>query len=144
MVKLRFDTSITDLCNGLFSIEYIRLKCLIGLKSTNSYLFAEAIIDTGAYISIIPGGVAEKIQKEIVGKDKLKGMNLRKECAIPVDIGKTKCILFDGEYNFTPEMEIPAAFTKTDEVPLILGFADLLSKFQVHFDHRRKIAYIEW
>lgn len=144
MVKLRFDTSTTNLCNGLFSIEYIRLKCLIGLKATNSYVFAEAIIDTGAYISIVPGGLAEKIQKEIKGKDKLKGINLREECAIHVDIGKTNCILFDEEYNFTSEMEIPAAFTKTDDVPLILGFANLLSRFQVYFDHRKKTAYIEW
>ncbi|MDI6791259.1 MAG: hypothetical protein QME81_00085 [bacterium] len=101
MVNLSFDTSTTILCEGLFSIEYIRLTGLIGLKSSQgNYVFAEAIIDTGAYISVIPARIAGKIQKKVVGEDKLKGMNPKEECALPVEVGKTTCLLFDEEYNF--------------------------------------------
>lgn len=47
-----------------------------------------------------------------------------------------------------PELEkrvigIHAYFAPTDDVPLILGFKDLLARFPHHFDFVRNVAYIE-
>jgi hypothetical protein len=45
--------------------------------------------------------------------------------------------------NLSPELEILAFLAKTDQVPLILGFAGLLERFPVHFDYEGGEAYIE-
>jgi hypothetical protein len=45
--------------------------------------------------------------------------------------------------NLSPELEILAFLAKTDQVPLILGFARLLERFPVHFDYEGGEAYIE-
>ncbi len=144
-IKLILDTSIENLTESLQDFEFIRLKCLVGFKSIDgySYRFTEALVDTGAYISVIPSGLAKKIEKEILGEDKLKGINRRDECSIPVLVGKTSCILFDKDYNVTEDLLIRSYFAKTDEVPVILGFADVLSKFAVYVNYQRRIAYIE-
>ncbi len=50
-------------------------------------------------------------------------------------IGKVNCILLDEYDNKSRELAIHAYLAMTDEVPLILGFKDLLSKFRVCFDY---------
>ena len=41
------------------------------------------------------------------------------------------------------ELEIHAYLAMTDEVPLIVGFKDLLAKFRVCFDYSENEAYVE-
>jgi len=46
-----------------------------------------------------------------------------------------RCLLTDETGALGPELEILSFLAKTDQVPLILGFADLLSKFEICFDY---------
>ena len=50
-----------------------------------------------------------------------------------MNIGKIKLKLIDEE-NETGEIEIYAYLAMTDEVPLIIGLKDLLTRFRVCFD----------
>lgn len=80
---------------------------------------------------------------EKVGKYKMFGITKKEECSIPVDIGKITCIIVDDSGNQTKELNIFAFLAQTDKIPLILGFKDLLEKFNFVFNFNKNIAYLE-
>lgn len=145
MINLIIDSSKFSIPKSNFSLDFVRLKCLVGFKEREgkNYRLCEGIIDTGSYVTVLPFGLTEKIEKKISGKYKIKGFNVKKECTIPVSVGKTKCVLFDKQGNSSSEMIISSYFAQTDEIPIILGFADLLTKFKIKIDYQKGIAFLE-
>lgn len=124
--------------------EIIRLRCGVQFKDNNSWTETyDAIVDTGAYCSLIPLSIWENLPVEKISKYKIKGIQTKEECSIPVIIGKITCILVDREGNETSENHMYALLALVDNVPLILGFKDLLSKFKVIFDFRTKDGFVE-
>jgi len=96
----------------------------------------KAIVDTGAHTSVIPVSIWQGLQVDIKVKDtSFGGINNRPECLIPTSLGMVRCLLTDETGALGPELEILSFLAKTDQVPLILGFADLLSKFEICFDY---------
>lgn len=145
MIKLIVDSSLFEVPNSKTKLDFVRIKCLIGLKKKNvsEYTLAEGIIDTGAYVSVIPKDISEIIEKETIGKYKMKGLNSKEECAIPVSVGKTTCILFDELGNTSGDLEISSFFANTNDIPVIIGFADILTKFKLNIDYANKKAVLE-
>ena len=74
---------------------------------------------------------------------KVAGINPRPECSIPVIIGKVSCILLDEYSGKSRELEIHAYLAMTDEVPLIIGFKDLLTRFKLCIDFPENEAWID-
>ena len=72
-----------------------------------------------------------------------KGLNLRDECAIPVDVGKTICVLFDKSGNTSGDVEIFCYFANSNEVPVIIGFADIMTKFKINIDYPNRKAFLD-
>jgi len=145
MINLIIDSSKFSIPKSNFSLDFVRLKCLVGFKEKEgkNYRLCEGIIDTGSYVTVLPFGLSEKIEKEVFGKYKIKGFNAKRECAIPVLVGKTKCVLFDKQGNFSSEIIISSYFAQTDEIPIILGLADLLTRFRIEIDNEKGIAFLE-
>lgn len=102
-----------------------------------------AIIDTGAPISLIPSPIWESAITKKIKDYKVKGLNPKEECSIPACIGEIECILFD-EVNQTELLKVRAYLAYTDEVLLVIGFKDLLEKFEVQFNFDENKAFIEW
>ena len=102
----------------------------------------DAIIDTGVFISLIPLSIWENVEYGKIARHSVKGIVPKKECSVDVIIGRIKVKLIDEE-NESDEMEIYAYLAMTDEVPLIIGFKDLLSRFRVCFDYCENEAFIE-
>ncbi|NQT46936.1 MAG: hypothetical protein HQ593_05660 [Candidatus Omnitrophica bacterium] len=145
MIELIIDSSPYKIPGSKTKLDLVRIKCLVGFKEKNgsNYRFNEGIIDTGAYVSIIPKGLSERIEKEITGRDRVKGINSREECAIPASVGKAKCILFDRSGNASDELEFTCYFANSDEVPIIIGFADVLTRFKINIDYPNRKAFLE-
>jgi len=102
----------------------------------------EAIVDTGAHTSVLPLTLWQRFAVEIDEKDvTVGGINDRPECQIPASLGKVKCFLTDETGQVSPELDIPCFLAETDRVPLILGFANLLSRFKICFDYENKEAF---
>lgn len=144
-VKLYFETIYDpEIQKKIENIEIIRLKSLVIFKRIDEIIeYRDAIIDTGAYISLIPESIWKYLKRKELTKHKVKGLSIKPECAISVIIGKINCTLCDLNGNATKEQEIYAYLASTDKVPLILGFKDLLSKFKICFDYDRNVAFIE-
>ena len=121
----------------------IRLMGWISFKTyTGMSEPQEAIIDTGAPTSLIPFSMWKELPIIRITTHKVQGINPKPECAIPIIIGKVKCILLDETGNQTKETDIHAYLALTDAVPLILGFTDLLSVFRLSFNYPDE-AWIE-
>lgn len=122
-------------------VDLIRLKTRIRFKIDQGWTEEySAIVDTGAPVSLIPAFIWEKIQRVEYADHQVGGLG---KGSIPVSVGRIGCMLTDRQGNKTKELEVIAYLAKTDKVPLILGFKDLLEGFNICFDHREKRAYVE-
>ncbi len=80
--------------------DFTRLFCSIKFRGSNGWSKTrDAIVDTGAPISVIPLDIWTDIENEILTEHEIQGINPRKECALPALIGKATCILLDEEGN---------------------------------------------
>ncbi len=146
-IRLYFEVSQDETLNKKFgsSCEIIRLRAGARFKLENGN-WSDAynsIIDTGAYVSLIPKSIWQEALHEKISEHKIKGIQKSEECTIPVIVGKVICVLADRYGNVSEEMKIHAFLAKTDSVPLILGFKDLLSKFEINFNYKDRTATAE-
>ena len=58
------------------------------------------------------------------------------------DAPRIACFLTDQTGRLSSELDVRCFLAKTDRVPLILGFANLLSRFKVCFDYRSGDAFV--
>lgn len=147
MIKLFFTTEeVIDPRFGSVLITVIRLMGRARFRRKDGTLSPgrEVLIDMGAFLSVLPRYVWKKLQLNVIAADVFfGGINPRPECQIPASLGEVNGILVDEEGNFSSEFTFPAFLAKTDQVPIILGFAGLLDRVRVCFDYEGEEAYIE-
>lgn len=147
MINLRFDT--TELVSPRYAyhpLTIIRLLADVRFVQADGRLSEslDAIVDTGAHTSVLPLSLWQRFAVEIEEEDvAFGGLNDRPECQIPASLGKVRCFLTDETGQLSPELVVLCFLAKTDRVPLILGFANLLSQFNICFNHATGVAYAE-
>ena len=145
MIKLYFEIhEDEELSKKVKDIEVLRIECDVAFKTVDGEIkiYDAAIVDTGAFISLIPRSIRENVCHEKIARHTVKGIVPKKECSIDVIIGRIKLRLIDEE-NESDEIEIYAYLALTDEVPLIIGFKDLLTKFKLCIDFQKDTAFVE-
>ena len=101
-----------------------------------------ALVDTGAYTSVIPASRWKDFELETIANHEMRGIVTKKECFVPVIISKVKLSITDG-IKETKEFETHVFCALTDTVPLILGFKDLLDRLKLTIDMKNKEGFIE-
>ncbi|HDS45258.1 MAG TPA: hypothetical protein ENN68_04070 [Methanomicrobia archaeon] len=129
--------------------EIIRLTSHIRFRTPTGWSkIYDAIVDTGAHTPVIPFNIWNDLDIDVMANYELKGLNPRRECAIPSIIGKVVCILLDDQGNQSEEIETTSFLAYTDKVPLIVEFKNVLPKFKVCFNYANGDAYLmeenEW
>jgi len=146
-IKLYFETKqVISSRYGNWPLNIIRLMAKVQFRLSDGYLTQpwEAILDTGAPLSVLPRSLWRDLEKEIhVQKATFGGISRRRYCRIRCSIGSVFGRLVDTEGNRSRIYDFPAFLAKTDRVPLILGFAELLEKFHSDFDYQSGEAWIE-
>ena len=71
-----------------------------------------------------------------------KGLVPKPECKLDVGVGEINIILLDSDTR-TKKYRVLSFLAPTDDIPLIIGFKNLLSEFKVHFDYKENKAWIE-
>ncbi|MFQ6073280.1 MAG: hypothetical protein ACE5KT_11380 [Methanosarcinales archaeon] len=143
-IKLHFELDVDQqLENKVPNRGYvIRLTSAISFKTkngwTNPYL---AIIDTGAHITVIPKRIWSKSVVNILDEHKMAGIVPKEECSTQVQVGEMHCRLTDGE-NYTKDIGFLCYMTSENNIPLIIGFKEILEKFKVFFDYTTNVAFI--
>lgn len=141
-VNLFFTESFsTDLEAKVQGIEFIRLRAAVRFKTNSGWSdIYDAIVDTGAPISLIPDFIWKKIQITELADHSVGGVGGGR---LPIKVAKMSCQLVDELGNETKLREIHAYLVKRGRSPLILGFKDLLSQMTNHFDYRIKEAWVQ-
>jgi len=135
------ETRSTELEEKLKGIEFIRLRASVQFKTAEGWSdIYDAIVDTGAPISLIPTFIWEKLERVELTDHHAGGLGGGR---IPVKVARVICKVVDNAGNQTEEMEIHAYLAKRDRVPLILGFKDLLAQLTNHFDYRVREAWVK-
>jgi hypothetical protein len=102
----------------------------------------EAILDTGAPTSALPRDLWERIIINRLVDYTISGIVPKEECVLKGHLAEIECILHDDK-NETPPISIVAFLAPTSEIPPVIGFRDLFTKFHVSFDYQKKEAWLE-
>ncbi len=106
---------------------------------TRSY---EAIIDTGAPVSVIPPSISEEVDKNILADYAISGIVPHQEAVLPVKVADVWCAFLDEE-RISKSLKIKAYLSTDHRVPLVLGFENLLSKAILYSDCKGNKSFIE-
>jgi len=101
----------------------------------------DALVDTGAHISLIPFQTWKSINVEIVTEHSMKGVVPDKD--ISVNVGFVKAKLIDRDDSESKEIKFLSYLAFTNKVPLILGMRDLLEQFDLHILLSQNKAYLK-
>lgn len=102
-----------------------------------------AIVDTGAPFSLLPLEIWQEAEVEILTNTVVRGLVPKKQCVLPVKVGKTTIRLIDEEEHVSNPLMVKAYLAPHNRVPLIIGFQDFLSKMRILFSYQERIAYAE-
>ncbi len=125
-------------------IGIIRLFCEVVFISSEGYTDSySAILDTGAPVSVIPYQIWSMLEVDKIKDYAVRGVVPKQECFLPVTIGEVSCALLDKEQS-TQRIKVKSYLAHSNEVPLIIGFKDLLDQFGLYLDYRKNLAYLEY
>ncbi len=130
---------------GNWPLPVTRLVAKVQFRLPDSALTEpwEAILDTGAPLSVLPRKLWQGLDTDIhVPEATFGGISRRKVCQIRCSIGTVRGCLVDERGNHTRLYHFPAFLAKTNSVPLIIGFAGLLEKFKTSFDYEADEAWV--
>ena len=103
----------------------------------------EAIIDTGAPLSIIPPAIWQEIEKEILAEEhKIRGIVSKKDSYLSVKIANISCVLMD-EKSVSEEVKIKAYLSLETKAPLVLGLENIISMARLYINLKDNEGYIE-
>lgn len=126
----------------------IRLFCRVAFKTKAGWTSPHlAIIDTGAYISIVPQDIWSAADVKTYADHSVRGLVPKPECKLDIQVGELTGMLVDRqnvskEYRFLTFLA-PKAKTEEERVPLILGFAELLEELKLFSDPTTNTAWLE-
>ncbi|MFX1521131.1 MAG: hypothetical protein ACFFCD_14560 [Promethearchaeota archaeon] len=124
--------------------KLLRIACWVQFKAANGWYAPQyAIIDTGAHTSLLPLSLWQELEVRMVTNHYVRGLVPKKECTIDVKVGWVVGKLVDMQGNTTPEMKVRAFLSLTDNIPLIVGFKDLMDKCELYFNSKSLTGYIE-
>ena len=101
-VRLHFSKALDlELLEKNIEVWLRRLTVQVSFKTPRAWTQPyEAIMDTGAPVSIIPPAIWKDIDREILGEYKIQGIVLKRDAFLPVKIANISCVLMD-EKNVT-------------------------------------------
>lgn len=122
----------------------LRLSCIMKFKTKDGWTeLKNAIVDTGAHTTLIPLSLWKRLQVNLLADHHVRGLVPKEECKLAVKVGWVAAVIIDPKGNQTGEIKLRAFLASTDEIPIIVGFKDLLDKFKVCFDPMSGTGYIE-
>jgi len=122
----------------------IRLFCRISFRTPSGWSRPfPAVIDTGAYISIVPHYIWSTADVTVYADHYVRGLVPKPDCKLDVKVGEVSGMLVDRQ-NVSKEYKFLGFLAgKGDKVPLILGFAELLEKLKLYSDPTTNTAWLE-
>lgn len=143
-IRLHYSKALDlELIEKNIEIWLRRITVQIAFKKSSGWTQPyEAIIDTGAPVSIIPPAIWQETEIEILGDYKIQGIVPKKDAHLSVKVANIFCVLMD-EKNATDTIKIKAYLSLEERAPLVLGFENIISKSRLYIDAENSLGYIE-
>lgn len=105
------------------------------ITSNNAALIPiDAIIDTGAIISLFPGVLLEEFPEIPYEEHTLWGIVNAPECQIKAKIAVVDVILIDKFGIKSNKLTIPVAFVETNDIQSLIGMKGILASYSSRID----------
>ena len=101
----------------------------------------EAIVDTGAPLSILPARFWKQIEADVLCADEIAG--IVPEAKLSVQTGEVAASLMDRNHSL-PALRFKAHLSDDDRIPLVLGFDGVLSRSILHVDSLQSQGYLDF
>lgn len=135
--SLKYDLELLD---KEIVLPIIRLLGVIEFKShsgwSNPY---NVIIDTGSPLSVFPASIQERADIHFLHQTKISGIVPNENCSLSAKLVELTFRLSDKN-KITKPIKSKAYIVTSDKIPLILGFADLLERFDLNISYSKKKA----
>ena len=146
-VELRIQTGIDlDLFDQGIVVRLVRLITRVRFQTDNGWTrAAEAIVDTGSVVSILPYFAWKNASTRILSSREmaLRGLAPQKEATLQAKIAEVACTFHD-RHRISQPLKIKAYLLPNDSAPLIIGFEDVLTTVRLVSDYKNNIAYLEF
>ena len=142
-ISLRFNIKYDlELLEKNITLPIIRLIGAIEFKRENEWSKPyDVIIDTGSPVSVFPESIHEKCDMKILHHTRISGLVPDDKCSLPVKLVTLTFRLRD-EVKVTKSMQMKAYLAETNKIPLILGFADILEKYDLSVFYSLSKSYL--
>ncbi len=110
-------------------------------KVRGGLIYDLALVDSGAPFCLIPERIWKQCKVEILGTHFVQGVAKKPECIVPVQVGRiTLRLLSRG--RLAKSLRVTAFLAESNDVPLLLGFHDVLNRFTLYVNKRTRRAYL--
>ncbi len=145
-IDLRFDTDWVRsprYGNVLFPVTRLIAGVQFEQEDGSWSQVHDAMVDTGAFVSVVPQFIWRSLKRVVRAEDiYFGGVSQRKVCQIRSDFGVLVWRLTDAKGRLSSPLTAPAFLAKTNRVSLLLGFAGLLDKLEMHFNYEKGEAWV--
>jgi len=145
---MRIDLSFTEFLDleliekGIVVLN-VRVVAQTTFRTSEGWLASrDAIVDLGSPVSVLPQDIWKTCAVRDLTDYEVRGVVPREECVLKGRLGKIDCVIHD-ERNEAPPLSLTAFLAPIVGIPLILGFYELLTMFDLHCSYTDKKAWLE-
>lgn len=125
------------------NLRCTRIFGIVRFQKENGWTeYQKAIVDTGSPYSVIPSDLWNECDVKKLYPTTIRGIIPKNSASVKAIMGRIKCIFIDEE-RISQIFEINALFSSVPNVPLILGFSNILDQSKFVIDIPSKYCCIE-
>lgn len=133
-----------ELLEKAITLPIIRLIGVIEFKHGDGWSKPyDVIIDTGSPVSVFPESLKEKCDIRPICHTRISGLVPDDKCSLSAELVTLSFRLRDKN-NVTKPIQAMAYIAATNKIPLILGFADVLEKYDLVICYSQKKSYLNY
>jgi len=135
-----------ELLNEGIRLRLIRLICYLRFATSEGWSRVErAIVDTGAPVAMIPWSIWNRIAVRPLSTRVMEihgiSANDQEQSFVPARLAEVTCVLLD-QTCVSPPLSLRAYLMPDDATPLVLGFEDLLTSYELLCNYVRNETFL--
>lgn len=142
-IKLKFISRIDlELLDKGIPLLTVRIIAQVKLKTHDGWSISrDAILDTGLPISVLPKDMWHNIIAVKLAPYQTSGIVSKEECSLKGWLGEVSSIIHDDESE-SESISLKAFLAPISNIPVIIGFHDYLTQFDLFCSYRRKDVWL--
>ena len=125
-----------------YRLVALRLVTDVSLATDTGWSpFKQAVIDTGAPVSVFPPVIWKQCRHTPLGRAKIGGLARGEECQLPAILAEIDCTLSDGQRVLAP-IRIHAYLVEIENAPTLVGMLGFIERGVLRVELSRNRAFL--